>query len=97
VGEGGLKPSQATPTMWKMCECGMRTRFPGAESGRGEWGGGGNNAKPCRSLTDQHINGKLKTKIANTILLLFALTKCAYLLLVSFGTLWRPYIVGQSL
>jgi hypothetical protein len=37
--------------------------------------GGGKNAKRCHSLTDQRINCKLKTKIANTILLLCYLDK----------------------
>ena len=37
--------------------------------------GGGKNAKRCHSLTDQRINWKLKTKIANTILLLCYLDK----------------------
>ncbi len=97
MGKGGLKPRQAIPHHVEN----VRVLDADAISRRGigtrRMGGGGNNEKRCHSLTDQHINGKLKTKIANTILLLFALSKCAYLLLVSFGTLRGPYIVGQSL
>jgi hypothetical protein len=95
-GRGASSQAKPPPPCGKCASAGCGRDFQ-ARNRDAENGGGGNNAKPCRSLTDQHINGKLKTKIANTILLLFALTKCAYLLLVSFGTLWRPYIVGQSL
>jgi hypothetical protein len=60
--------------------------------GRGE-----NNAKRRHSVTVQYFAAKFKTKIVYTLLLHTALTKCAYLLLVSSGVLWHPYIVGQSL
>jgi hypothetical protein len=51
--------------------------------GRGE---GGENAKRCHSLTDHRINCKLKTKIANTILLLCYLDKMC---LSPPGGLWQ--------
>ena len=60
--------------------------------GRGE-----NYAKLRHSLTVQYFAAKFKMKIVYTPLLYTALTKRAYLLLVLFGALWRPYIVGQSL
>ncbi len=83
-GRRASSQDKLSPTMWKMCKCWMRTRFPGAELGPGEWGRGGkNNEKRFHSLTYQHINGKLKTKIANTVLLLFALSSPS-------GVLWHP-------
>ncbi len=58
---------------------------PDAESGCGEWGGG-NNAKLNNSSTDQHFDAGFQMKIANTFLLLIALTKSAYLLLASLAS-----------
>ncbi len=82
----GGKPAKGLPTpppphptaqrnrtfnMWRMCECDARTRFLLAEFTCGGWGRGfGKNAKWCHSSTDHRINCKLKTKRANTILLL---------------------------
>ncbi len=62
-------------------------------------GEGGKNVKRCHSLTDHQINCKLKTKIANTILLLCYLDKMClqYLLLVAFGKLRHIYIVRESI
>jgi hypothetical protein len=71
---------------WKKRGCRTWTRIPDAELGRGEWGGGGNNAKLNNSSTVQHFDAIFKTKIAITLLLLIALTKCAYLLLVSLAS-----------
>jgi hypothetical protein len=51
-----------------------------------ENGGVGGNAKRCHSLADQHINCKLKTKIANTILLLCYFDKMC---LSPSGVLWQ--------
>jgi hypothetical protein len=58
--------------MWRAGKCDPRTRFLLAEFTRGGEGGEevGKNAKQCHSLTDHWINCKLKTKIANTFLLL---------------------------
>ncbi len=86
-------PSHSHPTTqrihgvntWKMCECDAWTLFPLAELGHGEWGGGGN-AKQCHLITDQPINCKLKTKIANTILL-FCIDKMC---LSPSCVLWHP-------
>jgi hypothetical protein len=49
-------------------------------------GGGVGNAKQCHSLTDHRINCKLKTKIANIILLLCYLDKMC---LSPSGGLWQ--------
>jgi hypothetical protein len=51
-----------------------------------ENGGGGGNAKLNNSSTVQHFDGGFKMKIANTFLLLIALTKSAYLLLASLAS-----------
>ncbi len=102
----GGKPARGLPTppphptarrnrtfnTWKMCECNVRTRFLLAGLCRGEWGRAEKNAKRCHSLTGQRINWKVKTKIANNILLLCYL----YLLLVAFGKLRRSYIVNRA-
>jgi hypothetical protein len=48
--------------------------------------GGGGNTKWCHSLTDHRVNCKLKTKIANTILLLCYLNKMC---LSPSGGLWQ--------
>jgi hypothetical protein len=69
-----------------MYECNVRTRFPLAGWGSGEWGRGEKNAKRCHSLTGQRINCKLKTKIANTILLLCYFDKMC---LSPSGVLWQ--------
>ncbi len=60
-------------------------------------GRGGKNAKRCHSLTGQRINCKLKTKIANTILLLCYFDKMC---LSPSGGLWQASAFlysGQSL
>jgi hypothetical protein len=49
-------------------------------------GEGGENTKRCHSLTDYRINCKLKTKIANTILLLCYIDKMC---LSPSGGLWQ--------
>jgi hypothetical protein len=49
-------------------------------------GGGENNAKLSHSSTGQHFHAGFKIKIANTFLLLIALTKSAYLLLASLAS-----------
>ncbi len=49
---------------------------------------GENNAKRRHSLTVQYFAAKFKMKIVYTFLLHSALTKCAYLLLASFGILF---------
>ncbi len=72
------------------CEPQVRYLLMG-EGGRAGWF-----AKRCHSLTDHRINCKLKTKIANTILLLCYKTRFVYLLLVAFGKLWRIYIVKRG-
>ncbi len=61
------------------CNAGMRFLLA-------EFTGGGKNAKQCHLLTDQRINCKLKTKIANTILLLCYLDKMC---LSPSGGLWQ--------
>ncbi len=58
--------------------CGIGTRRMGE--------GGENNAKLYNSSTVEHFDAGFKTKIAITFLLLIALTKCAYLLLVSLAS-----------
>ena len=93
----GGKPARGLPTppptppqrkrifnTWKMWECDGQTQFPLAGLGRGELGGG--RAKRCYSLMGQRINCKLKTKIANTILLLCYLDKMC---LSPSGGLWQ--------
>ena len=72
---------------WRAGKCDPRTQFLLAEFTRGGGGRrGGKNAKQCHSLTDHRIICKLKTKIANTILLLCYLDKICLSLT---GGLWQ--------
>ncbi len=58
------------------------------EGGRAGWF-----AKRCHLIMDHRIDCKLKTKIANTILLLCYLDKICLTLTGGCGKLWRIYIV----
>jgi hypothetical protein len=94
----GGKPARGLPTphpqssaqsnrtfhTWRAGKCDPRTRFLLAEFTRG--GGGGGDAKQRHSLTNHRINCKLKTKIANNILLLCYFDKIC---LSPSGGLWK--------
>ncbi len=72
---------------WRVCKCDGQMRFLLAGFTCGGGGrGGGKNVKRCHSLTNHRINCKLKTKIANTILLLCYLNKMC---LSPSGGLWQ--------
>jgi hypothetical protein len=82
------KPPPTPPRL----ETAKFTRGKNAIPGRGRGfgtrvrGGGNNNAKLNNSSREQHFDSRFQTKIAITFLLLFALTKCAYLLLASLAS-----------
>ncbi len=78
-----------------MGKCDARTQFLLADL-LAEGGGGGENAKQCHSLTNQCINCKLKTKIANTILILCYLDNMC---LSPSGGLWQAsaFLYGERI
>jgi hypothetical protein len=86
----GLPKPPPTPPRRESAEF---TRGKSAVAGRGPeiqtrrmGEGGGNNSKRSHSSTGQHFDAGFQMKIANTFLLLIALTKSAYLLLASLAS-----------